>query len=306
MPADFLLEGIIFYWAQIILRDDSVIFSEGSMTVKRKAVLFKLLCVVMSFSSYAVIPIAFPSTAQAFTARDLMQGSHGSDVDELQGRLRLLGYYWGNIDGDFGWKTYWAVRTFQYNFGMEVTGYVDMKMKMKLVKVTPNWRVPSSNSSGSSSSTGSSGGHASTGPTSADQHTTQSTKGASSSFSKTYSGLTPHDLNLMEHIVYGEARGEPLQGQIAIAAVILNRLHSSKFPNSIPGIVYSPGAFDAVSDGQVNLTPNAEAKHAVMDAVNGMDPSHGAIFYFNPAKTSNAFVWSRPEITKIGHHIFTS
>lgn len=266
---------------------------EGVRAVRQKlAFLQFVLCTTLVFSA---IPMVHVRTADAFTSRDLMYGSTGYDVDELQGRLRLIGYYWGHIDGDFGWKTYWAVRTFQYNFGMKVTGNVDMATKIKLTKATPKWHSASSSKSASSpTANGSSKGG-----------TSRASKTAAV-FPKSTKGLSQNDLNIMAHVVYGEARGEPFNGQVAIAAVILNRLHSSKFPNTIPGIVYKPGAFSAVSDGQVNLTPNAEAKRAVMDAVNGMDPSHGAIYYFNPAKTTNAFMWSQPEITQIGHHIFTS
>ncbi|MCL6549179.1 MAG: cell wall hydrolase, partial [Alicyclobacillus sp.] len=118
--------------------------------------------------------------------------------------------------------------------------------------------------------------------------------------------LSASDLNLMAHVVYGEARGEPFEGQVAVAAVILNRLHDPKFPKSIPAIVYQPGAFDCVNDGQINLQPNREAMQAVIDAVNGWDPTHGALYYFNPAKTSNAWMWAQPELVMIGHHIFTA
>ncbi|GMA60819.1 spore cortex-lytic enzyme [Alicyclobacillus fastidiosus] len=247
------------------------------------------------------IPALFPISAQAFTARNLMYGSEGYDVDELQSRLRLLGYYWGNIDGNFGWKTYWAVRTFQYNFGIPVTGEVDMATKLKLVKATPSWHSGSNGTSGSSSSSSS---PAASAGGSAGSSSAAATAG-STNFPSSVRGLDQSDLNLMAHVVYGEARGEPFEGQVAIAAVILNRTHSSKFPHSIPGIVYSPGAFSCVDDGQVNLPPDASAKKAVMEAVDGWDPTHGALFYFNPAKTSNAFMWSRPEIITIGHHIFT-
>lgn len=119
------------------------------------------------------------------------------------------------------------------------------------------------------------------------------------------SGLTRQDLNLIAHLVHGEARGEPFKGQVAVADVILHRVKSSKFPNTVPGVIYQPGAFTAASNGQMNLPANAESMKAVLDAVHGWDPSHGAMYYFNPAKTNNAFVWSRPEICKIGHHIFT-
>lgn len=257
-----------------------------------------------------VAPMAVPPHVRAFTARNLIYGSQGYDVNELQGRLHLLGYYWGKNDGQFGWKTYWSVRTFQYNFGLPVTGDVDMKTKLKLVKATPNWnaQMDTNGGSGTNASTASgatqrsgSSGNANGGSSSA-----AASASGSSTFSQSVNGLSANDLNLMAHVVYGEARGEPLEGQVAIAAVILNRLKDPKFPHTIPGIIYAPGAFDAVADGQVNLQPNAEAREAVSEAVDGWDPSHGALYYFNPAKTSNAWMWARPEIITIGHHIFTS
>lgn len=251
----------------------------------------RLMCLASLFS--LAIATTVTSSVQAFTARNLIHGSVGYDVDELQGRLKLLGYYWGKIDGVFGWKTYWSVRTFQYNFGLPVTGDVDMKTKMMLVKATPNWHPNNGHTNVSNGATN----HAT-------QTSVQSTP-PSSSMQSGVSGLSASDLNLMAHVVYGEARGEPFVGQVAIAAVILNRIKSSKFPNTVPGVIYVPGAFEAIANGQANKSPNAEAKKAVLDAVKGWDPTHGALFYFNPAKTNNAWMWSRPEICTIGHHIFT-
>jgi N-acetylmuramoyl-L-alanine amidase len=114
-----------------------------------------------------------------------------------------------------------------------------------------------------------------------------------------------YDISLLEHAVYAEARGEPFEGQVAVAAVILNRMHSPLFPHSIPAIIMQPGAFTSVQDGQMWLTPNEEAKRAVLAAIHGDDPSDGALYYFNPAKATSKWIWSRPQIKKIGDHIFT-
>ena len=108
----------------------------------------------------------------------------------------------------------------------------------------------------------------------------------------------------MANAVHGEARGEPYIGQVAVAAVILNRLESSSFPNTIAGVIFEPGAFTAVADGQIYLTPNEQSKKAVLDAINGWDPTGSAIYYFNPDTATNAWIWSRPQIKKIGKHIF--
>ena len=120
------------------------------------------------------------------------------------------------------------------------------------------------------------------------------------------SGTTSNssNLNLLAHLIYGEARGESYIGQVAVGAVIMNRVKSSLFPNTIAGVIYQKGAFDAVSDGQINMTPNSTAKKAAQDALNGWDPSYGAIYYFNPATATNKWIWSRPVTVTIGKHRF--
>ena len=112
------------------------------------------------------------------------------------------------------------------------------------------------------------------------------------------------NINLLARAIYGEARGEPYTGQVAVGAVIMNRVRSGKFPNTISGVIYQSGAFDAVSDGQINLTPDATARKAAQDALNGWDPSYGAIYYFNPNTATNKWIWSRPMTVTIGKHRF--
>ena len=114
------------------------------------------------------------------------------------------------------------------------------------------------------------------------------------------------DLQLMARAINGEARGEPYEGQVAVGAVILNRVSHASFPNTIAGVIYEKGAFTAVSDGQINV-PIAESStvvKAAQDALNGWDPTHGAIYYFNPNTATNSWIWSRQEITTIGKHKF--
>ncbi len=125
-----------------------------------------------------------------------------------------------------------------------------------------------------------------------------------SSNSSSSSSTNSNDLNLLARLVYGEARGEPYTGQVAVAAVVLNRVKSSSFPNTIAGVIYQNGAFDVVSDGQINLTPNSTAKKAAQDALNGWDPTYGAIYYFNPKTATNKWIWSRPMTVTIGNHRF--
>ena len=114
------------------------------------------------------------------------------------------------------------------------------------------------------------------------------------------------DVQLMARAINGEARGEPYEGQVAVGAVILNRVKDSRFPNSISGVIYQPGAFTAVSDGQINATisEGSTVYKAAQDAMNGWDPTSGCVYYFNPATTTNKWIWSRQLIKTIGKHRF--
>ena len=128
--------------------------------------------------------------------------------------------------------------------------------------------------------------------------------GITSSSSSSSNATNSSNVNLLSRLIYAESRGEPYSGQVAVGAVVLNRVKSSSFPNSISGVVYQSGAFDAVSDGQINLTPDSTAKKAAQDALNGWDPSYGAIYYFNPSTATNKWIWSRPMTITIGKHRF--
>lgn len=122
--------------------------------------------------------------------------------------------------------------------------------------------------------------------------------------SSTGNNSNSNNVTLLSRLIYGEARGEPYTGQVAVGAVIMNRVKSSSFPNTIAGVIYQNGAFDAVSDGQINYTPDSTARKAAQDALNGWDPSYGAIYYFNPATATNKWIWSRPLTIVIGKHRF--
>ena len=128
--------------------------------------------------------------------------------------------------------------------------------------------------------------------------------GIMNSSNSSSSSTSSSDLNLLARIIYAEARGEPYTGQVAVGAVVLNRVKSSSFPNTISGVIYQSGAFTAVADGQINYTPNSTAKKAAQDALNGWDPTYGAIYYFNPATATNKWIWSRPPTVTIGNHRF--
>ena len=114
------------------------------------------------------------------------------------------------------------------------------------------------------------------------------------------------DLQLMARAINGEARGEPYEGQVAVGAVILNRVKSSQFPNTIAGVIYQSGAFTAVADGQINqpIAEDSTVYKAAQDAMNGWDPTGGCIYYFNPNTATNKWIWSRPLVKTIGKHRF--
>lgn len=207
----------------------------------------------------------------AFSDQVLQRGATGEDVIELQSRLKYNGFYTSNVDGVFGYNTYWAVRNFQDKFGLPVVdGIVGSTTKAMLVKATKYVK------SGTTGTTG----------------------------TNVPAGYSQNDIQLMANAVYGESRGEPYIGQVAVASVILNRVSNPSFPNTVSGVIFEPGAFTAVSDGQIYLTPNETAKKAVLDAVNGWDPSENALYYFNPDTATSAWIWTRPQIKQIGKHIF--
>lgn len=192
-------------------------------------------------------------------------GSRGEEVRTIQTKLKRWGYYNGNVDGIYGSQTMEAVKKFQRKNGLTVDGIAGTKTLQAMGIYSSSGNSSSSNSSSSTNSS---------------------------------------DLNLLSRLVYGEARGEPYNGQVAVAAVVLNRVKNSSFPNTIAGVIYQKGAFDVVSDGQINLTPNDTAKKAAQDALNGWDPTNGAIYYFNPSTATNKWIWSRPMTVTIGKHRF--
>lgn len=126
----------------------------------------------------------------------------------------------------------------------------------------------------------------------------------SSSSSSGSSSSSSGDLYLLARLVHGEARGEPYKGKVAVAAVVLNRVKSSSFPNTIAGVIYQRGAFDAVSDGQINMQPDNESIRAARDAMNGWDPSNGCLYYYNPKTATSRWMLSRPVLLHIGQHAF--
>ena len=228
--------------------------------LKRISKQYKKMIVILS-----ILMIIFISYNVFFRNNEVFAlskyGSRGSEVTQIQTKLKRWGYYTGNIDGIYGSQTLAAVKYFQRKNGLTVDGIAGTKTLQAM-------GIFNSSNSSSSSSTNSS------------------------------------NLNLLARLVYGEARGEPYTGQVAVAAVVLNRVKSSSFPNTISGVIYQSGAFSVVNDGQINLTPNQTAYNAAQDALNGWDPSYGSLYYFNPSTATNSWIWSRPHVITIGKHRF--
>ena len=243
----------------------------------------------------AVLILTIPLQTDAFSSQVVERGAFGDDVIELQARLQYIGYYNGAIDGVFGYGTYWALRNFQQDYGLDVDGIAGASTKKALAnnsQYNREWVMEQINQGNRFTHYGGQ---------SLENQVQQGTKNSQVQLPGKYS---EQDLQLMANAVYGEARGEPYEGQVAVAAVILNRLESPDFPNSISGIIFQPRAFTAVADGQIWLEPNERAKQAVLDAMNGWDPSENALYYFNPATATSEWIWSRPQIKQIGDHIF--
>lgn len=202
---------------------------------------------------------------QDIEAAVLKEGSRGSDVKTVQDKLRRWGYYTGSVDGIYGPKTKEAVKYFQRKNGLTADGIVGKKTFETL------GMMEQANTGGSQSSG---------------------------------NGYTNSDTYLLARCIYGEARGESYTGQVAVGAVVLNRVRSSDFPNTISGVIYQKHAFTAVSDGQINLTPDQTAINAAKDAMNGWDPTGGCLYYYNPVTATSEWIFSRETVITIGKHVF--
>lgn len=290
--------------------------------------------------SFTITTFFNTETISAFSNQVIQRGATGDDVVELQARLQYNGYYNGKIDGVYGWGTYWAVRNFQDQFGLkEVDGLVGAKTKQTLICKSKYYReyvmeqlnkgntfthygkIPLKyQTKPSKAATQKARQQAEARQKQPAEKTTQQQPKANANKQQNNTpakarkqdavaanmpgGFSNNDIRLLAQAVYGEARGEPYEGQVAIAAVILNRLNSPLFPNSVAGVIFEPLAFTAVADGQIYMQPNETARKAVLDAINGWDPSEEALYYFNPDTATSPWIWGRPQIKRIGKHIF--
>ena len=245
-------------------------------SMKKLALASLALAVCLPTVSVGIIKAARAQEPAAYeteiivSAAVLKQGSKGDEVKEVQRRLKLWGYYKGSVDGVFGAGTRSAVISFQKKNGLTADGVVG-KSTYKALGMTNSYEILA---------------------------------GQASSNSGNVNGFSSSEIYLLAKTIYAEGRGEPYTGQVAIGAVVLNRVRNSAFPNSISGVVYQKHAFTAVTDGQINLTPNETAMKAAKDAINGWDPTGGALYYYNPAVATSSWIFSRPTVTVIGKHVF--
>lgn len=350
------------------------IYIWGIDDMNKKILLMKMAVIILMCQFLFPINDGRGRHVHAFSNQVIQQGAVGDDVIELQSRLQFLGFYNGKIDGVFGWGTYWALRNFQYEFGLPIDGLAGQATKQKLVKAskyneqfvkdqinkgkkfthyggvdlqkqtTPDKKPATPPKQGTNAAKGQPATPApkqttptkqpaanpapkqpaTKAPVAKQTPPTQSKPNAQTNKSPGTSkpkataaappkkptaanvpgGFSQNDIQLMANAVYGESRGEPYIGQVAVAAVILNRVQSATFPNTVSGVIFEPRAFTAVADGQIWLTPNEQAKKAVLDAINGWDPSGNAVYYFNPDTATSGWIWTRPQIKRIGKHIF--
>lgn len=283
----------------------------------------KILCcvlVILFLNTVAVTCFHFKDKLTVMTLSKY--GSKGDEVTQVQTKLQEKGYYTGKIDGIFGSKTKEALLKYQKDVGLTADGIAGPNTLSKL-GITSSSTSSASQIKNIQSKLKEKGYYSGNidgilgsktreaivafqndvglvadgiaGPK------TLAKLGLSSSQSSEQGSV---DINLLAKVISAESRGEPYVGQVAVGAVILNRIDHPSFPNTLSGVVYQPGAFTCMTDGQINEPTADSSKRAAQDAINGWDPSGGAIYYYNPEKSTNQWIFSRPVITVIGKHRF--
>lgn len=221
--------------------------------IKHSRIILRLI-VAAIIATFAISSLQTLSTTEVLSK----MGSSGSEVREIQTRLKNWGYYKGSVDGIFGSKTRDAVILFQKKNGLKADGIAGPQTLAAM-------GIASKSSSPSS---------------------------------------TQSNLNLLARLISAEARGEPYTGQVAVGAVVLNRIEHPSFPDTIAGVIYQKDAFTCIADGQFNEPVAESAYRAARDALNGWDPSGGAIYYYNPKTATNQWIRKRKVVTTIGTHVF--
>ncbi|MCR1899484.1 spore cortex-lytic enzyme [Irregularibacter muris] len=233
----------------------------------------KLIAIVMISTLIFALAGAYLNEKIVMAQQNVIYyGSDSNSVRQLQQKLKDWGYMKdGTVDGSFGWKTEQAVKAFQKKQGLTADGKAGQQTLNAmglghLIKKAP----------------------------------------ANTNYQASRGTSNRDEVYILAQAIHGEARGEPYIGQVAVGAVILNRVRHASFPNSVSGVIFQPGAFTAVADGQMFMAPDESSLKAARDALAGWDPSSGAIYYYNTAKTTNKWIYSRPVIKTIGKHVFAN
>lgn len=225
---------------------------------------FLQVMILICLNLFLIGLLTFLSRGGGENAQALSQvGSRGTEVRQIQTRLKSWGYYKGTADGIYGAKTRSAVLSFQKKNNLRADGVAGPATLYALGLPT-----------GSSGSSGS------------------------------YGKYSKNDYQLLARVISAEARGEPFTGQVAVGAVVLNRVESPSFPDTVAGVIYQPGAFSCVDNGQFSQPVADSCYRAAQDALNGWDPSNGSIYYYNPVTAQSAWIRQRPILLTIGNHVF--
>lgn len=237
----------------------------------KRLTLYIMLVLIVFFSGVSIV--GYKKYISSIPTVIYKVGSSSDTVKELEEKLKWLGFFKGTPDNYYGYDTFEAVKKVQKDRGLRIDGIAGDKTLATLGIMVNNKQESSNNNTVSN---------------------------------QTSSGnIAQKDQYLLARAINGESRGEPYEGQVAVGAVIMNRVADSRFPNSIAGVIYEPGAFSSIQDGQINANLEDQPKKAAQDAINGWDPSGGCLYFYNPAKTKNKWIRSRPIVKTIGSHVFT-
>lgn len=230
------------------------------MTSSSKLIRFLQVLVLICLNLFLIGLLTFVSHSGENSTQALSQlGSKGSEVRQIQTRLKSWGYYKGTVDGIYGTKTRSAVLSFQRKNNLHVDGVAGPSTLYAL-------GLPAGSGS--------------------------------------YGKYSSNDYQLLARVISAEARGEPFEGQVAVGAVVLNRVESPSFPDTVAGVIYQPGAFSCIDNGQFSQPVADSCYRAAQDALNGWDPTNGSLYYYNPVTAQSAWIRQRPILLKIGKHVF--
>jgi N-acetylmuramoyl-L-alanine amidase len=281
---------------------------------------------VLSLLFALLVPLT--ATGAAKQRATLRYGSKGSDVKIAQTKLKESGYYEGKVDGIYGWRTYDAILSFQEKhklatdgivgprtwaaieeWGGHRTGRAAKKAPGKAAKASPTPAHPDGHPPAHPHAPAHPRAHAPAHPHAPAPAPTRATPAAARAPARAPANrgnrnLRASDRDLLARMTFAEAESEPYEGQVAVAAVILNRIKDPKFPKNIQAVIFQTDAFEPVSNGRIYLSANDSARRAAADAMNGIDPSNGALYFWNPATATSPWIWSRKITKRIGKHVF--